>query len=126
MKHSVLLLLPVCVAAAWARPRENGVRPGNLQPAAVQQGSNPFAGQPASIAEGERLYKQSGCVNCHGAQGEGGMGPDLSDGEWLHGGGDPEVFRSIARGRPDGMPAWGAKLKEDQIWMVVAYLRSLE
>jgi cytochrome c oxidase cbb3-type subunit 3 len=104
----------------------SGGEPGSRPPAAVLQGGNPFAGQPASIAEGQRLYKQSGCVNCHGAQGEGGMGPDLSDEEWLHGGGDPEVFRSIARGRPDGMPAWGTKLKEDQIWMIVAYIRSLK
>lgn len=36
-----------------------------------------------------------------------------------------EVFESIFQGRPDGMPAWGGRISNDQIWMLTAYVRSL-
>ena len=36
-----------------------------------------------------------------------------------------EVFESIYQGRPDGMPAWGGRITNDQIWMLTAYVRSL-
>ena len=38
---------------------------------------------------------------------------------------DVQIYSSIAEGRSAGMPAWGGKLPEDQIWMIIAYLRTL-
>ena len=37
-----------------------------------------------------------------------------------------EVFESIYQGRPAGMPAWGGRISNDQIWMLVSYVRSLQ
>lgn len=53
------------------------------------------------------------------------MGPSLADGRWHFGGTPGEVFQSIYEGRPDGMPAWGGRIADDQIWRLVAYVRSL-
>jgi cytochrome c oxidase cbb3-type subunit 3 len=64
-------------------------------------------------------------MDCHGMDGSGAMGPSLADGRWHFGGSPGEVFQSIYEGRPDGMPAWGGRIADDQIWRLVAYVRSL-
>ena len=53
------------------------------------------------------------------------MGPSLADGRWHFGGRAGEVFESLYQGRPAGMPAWGGRITNEQIWMLVAYVRSL-
>ncbi len=87
-------------------------------------GANPFAGNAAALKDGERMY-DANCAECHGGDGRGGGGPDLADDRWLYGGSDAEIFRSIAEGRPGGMPSWGAELKDEDIWKIIAYVRSL-
>ncbi len=87
--------------------------------------TNPYEHDAKALALGAKLYVSYNCVDCHGADGNGSMGPSLADGRW-HFGGDPgEVFESIYEGRPDGMPAWGGRISNDQIWMLTAYVRSL-
>jgi cytochrome c oxidase cbb3-type subunit 3 len=86
---------------------------------------NPFEGNREAIATGARIFVAYNCVDCHGADGSGAMGPSLQDGRWRFGGSTSEVFESIYQGRPEGMPAWGGRISEDQIWMLVAYVRSL-
>lgn len=87
--------------------------------------TNPYDGNPAAMAEGERLYVHMNCAYCHGFDGGGGMGPNLGDNYWRFGGDDADVFKSIYGGRGKGMPAWGAAITEDNIWKIVAYLRTL-
>jgi len=53
------------------------------------------------------------------------MGPSLADGRWRFGGSNGEVFQSIYEGRPDGMPAWGSRISDTDIWRLVTYVRSL-
>jgi cytochrome c oxidase cbb3-type subunit 3 len=53
------------------------------------------------------------------------MAPSLRDPVWLYGDSDAHIFASIAEGRGKGMPAWGTKIPEDQIWKLVAYIKSL-
>ena len=86
---------------------------------------NPFEGDRQKIRDGAALFVAYNCVDCHGADGSGAMGPSLADGRWHFGGTAGEVFESIYQGRPDGMPAWGGRLPDDQIWRLVAYVRSL-
>ncbi len=50
------------------------------------------------------------------------MGPSLRDPDWMYGSSECHVFSSIAEGRAHGMPAWGTKLPQDQIWKLVAYI----
>jgi cytochrome c oxidase cbb3-type subunit 3 len=87
--------------------------------------TNPYAGDAAALAEGRRLFVWFNCAGCHGDHAGGGMGPSLRDSTWIYGNGDRHVFASIAEGRANGMPAWGTKLPREQIWKLVAYIRSL-
>jgi cytochrome c oxidase cbb3-type subunit 3 len=86
---------------------------------------NPYEGNPQRIAEGGKLFVAYNCLDCHGADGSGAMGPSLQDGRWHFGGTPGDVFQSIYEGRPDGMPAWGGRIPDDQIWRLVAYVRTL-
>jgi mono/diheme cytochrome c family protein len=86
---------------------------------------NPYEGDRNAIATGGKLFIGYNCLDCHGAEGSGAMGPSFQDGRWHFGGSPAEVFESIYQGRPDGMPAWGGRISNDQIWMLTAYVRSL-
>jgi mono/diheme cytochrome c family protein len=86
---------------------------------------NPYEGDKQAITTGAQLFVGYNCLDCHGAEGSGAMGPTFQDGRWHFGGSAGEVFESIYQGRPDGMPAWGGRITNDQIWMLTAYVRSL-
>jgi cytochrome c551/c552 len=86
---------------------------------------NPYEGGKRGIASGGQLFVAYNCLDCHGADGSGAMGPSFQDGRWHFGGSSGDVFESIYQGRPDGMPAWGGRISNEQIWMLTAYVRSL-
>ena len=102
------------------------IQPGGVQVPRGMQLRNPYEGSAAAIANGAKLFVSYNCVDCHGADGSGAMGPSLADGRWHFGGTSPEVFESIYQGRPEGMPAWGSLISADQIWTLVTYVRSLQ
>jgi cytochrome c oxidase cbb3-type subunit 3 len=105
----------------------SNMRVSELQPGPVVSTSptpGPYADNAYAIAEGKRLYAQFNCVGCH-AHGGGGMGPPLMDDKWIYGSEPANVFATIVEGRPNGMPAFGGKLMNDQVWQLVAYVRSL-
>lgn len=80
----------------------------------------------ASLVSGKAIY-DANCVACHGAQGEGLVGPNLTDGYWVHGGGISNVFRITRDGVPaKGMIAWKTQLNPKQIQEVSSYVISLE
>ncbi len=85
---------------------------------------NPYEGNIYAEQEGYRLYRWMNCVNCHG-QGGGSIGPALWDDQWIYGGSPSSVAESIVRGRPNGMPAYGGRLTEEQVWKLVTYVRAL-
>lgn len=104
--------------------------PENIQPGITLRGgfaqlTNPFEGDRTKIKEGSALFVSYNCMDCHGADGSGAMGPSLADGRWHFGGTPGEVYQSIYEGRPEGMPAWGGRIPDDQIWRLVAYVQSL-
>ena len=108
--------------------------------AAVGQGrpgaaeiKNPVAATADSVAAGKQIYLRR-CASCHAASGEGGPGndlipaaPSLVDDQWDHGSTDGEIFDSIKNGvAPDfNMVPFKDTLKDDEIWNVVNYLRSI-
>ncbi len=101
---------------------------GVVQAAAVEtftEVKNPYEGKKEAIEEGKKIYQQK-CAACHGPDGTGSIGPNLVDEEWKYGGSDREVMISIKNGRPGGMPAWGNTMSEDDIWKVIAFIRSLK
>src|SRR3954463_12582136 len=104
--------------------------PENIQPGLGFQGrwatlTNPYEGNAQRIAEGAKLFVSYNCLDCHGADGSGAMGPSLQDSRWHFGGTTGDIFQSIYEGRPDGMPAWGGRIGDDQIWRLVAYVQTL-
>jgi cytochrome c oxidase cbb3-type subunit 3 len=94
-------------------------KPRPLDPRAADYEQNAFA-----IAQGQQLFGAMNCVGCH-AHGGGGMGPALMDSQWRYGGRIDQIAQSIAKGRPNGMPAWEGKLTDRQIWQLAAFVRSL-
>jgi cytochrome c oxidase cbb3-type subunit 3 len=73
---------------------------------------------------GKMQYDQF-CIACHAATGEGNPalgGPDLADDIWLYGGSVEAVTESIATGRLGVMPAFGERLDDTQIRLLVALL----
>lgn len=86
--------------------------------------TNPLEGQAQAIAQGKALFVQMNCAGCHGYELGGSMGPNLTDKYWRYGGSPGAVYRSIAEGHPQGMPAWRRALPPDQIWKLVAYIQS--
>ncbi len=85
---------------------------------------NPYEGDSAAAREGGRLYQQMNCADCHGYDGKGGMGPNLTDRYWRYGGSPAEIYKTLWEGRPQGMPAWGRALPPEQIWKLVTYIES--
>ena len=86
---------------------------------------NPLGDNAVARTEGRRLFNQFNCSGCHGGHAGGGMGPSLRDKVWLYGGEDAQIYASIAQGRGKGMPTWGAKIPEQEIWQLVAYIKSM-
>ncbi len=121
-----------CHSAATPLPAASGSRPAEVSApgsAGVNEGlyqANPVANDPVSITDGRRLFLWYNCYACHGPHGGGAIGPSLRDRRWRYGDSDADIFASIAQGRPNGMPAWGNKIPEIQIWELVAYINSLD
>ncbi|SET83103.1 cbb3-type cytochrome c oxidase N-terminal domain-containing protein [Hymenobacter actinosclerus] len=66
------------------------------------------------------------CAACHGTEGEGKVGPNLTDDYWLHGGDVNHVYKTIKFGvTSKGMVAWKGKLSGKQILQVASYIESL-
>jgi cytochrome c oxidase cbb3-type subunit III len=77
-----------------------------------------------AVVTGKRLFSQYNCSGCH-SDGGGGMGPSLMDDEWIYGGRLEQIHQTLVEGRPNGMPAWGAKVPDEQLWQLAAYVRSM-
>jgi cytochrome c oxidase cbb3-type subunit 2 len=100
---------------------------------------NPLAGDPIAIKQGAALYQQH-CASCHGAGGQGGIGPSLIDNTFLYIGGDmpdDDYFEIINNGTQPGMvedgrtakggmPSYSSSMDKNKIWALVSYIRSLK
>ncbi len=97
---------------------------GGPAPAGINRRALPYYDNAEAVMTGKRLYNQMNCVGCH-FNGGGGIGPALMDDAWIYGGRLDQIYDSIYQGRPNGMPAWGGKLTDEQIWQISAYVRSM-
>jgi cytochrome c oxidase cbb3-type subunit 3 len=73
---------------------------------------------------GKALFYSMNCAGCH-TNGGGGMGPSLMGSQWRYGGRLEQIRQTIADGRPNGMPSWGARLSDADLWRLAAYVRSM-
>lgn len=80
----------------------------------------------ADLDEGASIYATN-CVACHGDKGQGGVGPNLTDKFWIHGGSIKSLFTTITNGVPEkGMIAWNKTLNPMQIQKVSSFIVSLQ
>ncbi|MFA6083958.1 cbb3-type cytochrome c oxidase N-terminal domain-containing protein [Mucilaginibacter sp.] len=80
----------------------------------------------ATLTSGKAIFTQN-CTACHGANGEGSVGPNLTDEYWLHGHKINDLFKTIKYGiAAKGMPTWEKQLSPKQISDVSNYVESLK
>ncbi len=76
------------------------------------------------VSAGEKTFSTT-CSSCHGEKLTGGIGPNLVDQTWLHGGRPTEIINTVTNGVPmKGMPTWGPVLCSKKISEVVAFILS--
>lgn len=97
------------------------------QPQKSASDLNALVSDASVVASGNKLF-QMNCANCHGQQGQGGIGPNLTDKYWLHGEGDiAGVLHVVQKGVLDkGMPAWEAIFKAEEMEALSAFVMSLK
>ncbi|MBS3946204.1 MAG: c-type cytochrome [Melioribacter sp.] len=84
-----------------------------------------FVDDAASMAEGKEIYLKN-CATCHGQNGEGLVGPNLTDDFWIHGGGVKNIFKVIKYGVPaKGMISWETQLDPKKMQSASSYIITL-
>ncbi len=92
----------------------------------IDETSVTFTSEEPELLAGQEIYI-SKCSACHGQQGEGGVGPNLTDPYWLHGGNIQSIFKTIKYGVPaKGMISWEAQLIPKEMQQVASYIYTLE
>jgi putative heme-binding domain-containing protein len=107
----------------------------SLFPAAAQEGQdrsktldqdlaeqNPYTSS-SDVAIG-RQYFLGHCAQCHGPEGEGGRGVNLTTGHYRHGSSDRQLYITIRQGVP-GSEMPGSRLSQPEVWRMVAFVRRL-
>lgn len=88
---------------------------------------------PAAVAQvpdqeralhGRQLYAKD-CAMCHGTDGHGGIGSDLTSANFKFGSQHPDVSESIRSGRQGGMPAFGQQYTDEQLENLTRFVLSL-
>jgi cytochrome c oxidase cbb3-type subunit 3 len=82
---------------------------------------------PADLAAGKEIFTTN-CAACHRADGGGQIGPNLTDDQWILGGGIKNVFHTLVNGGRDGkgMISWKGTLKPKEMQKVASYILSLK
>ncbi len=77
------------------------------------------------LEKSKALFMQN-CMACHGMQGQGVIGPNLTDNAWIHGGKPQDIYSLIQVGvASKGMPTWKGLISDEQTRGLVAYIKSL-
>jgi cytochrome c oxidase cbb3-type subunit 3 len=121
-----LLLIPIGIGVTvWGisrAPREPEVPLAPLTPELLTA----LAADPLEVAEGKKLFVTA-CASCHGVEGQGIVGPNLTDGAWLHGSTAIAIHTSIAKGYPEkGMAPFENLLGPKRVRTLTAYVLSLK
>lgn len=93
---------------------------------AVNENTFEFSDNKSDVEAGAATF-QSLCVACHGAMGEGKVGPNLTDNYWKNGGDSKDIFKTIKYGiKGTGMKSWKTDLSAAQMAQVASYIHSLQ
>lgn len=129
------LLLQGCTKSTTQKPmsapeKDQAVVTSAFQPGldhsvpTIDPRAAPYYNNAEAVNTGKRLFSQYNCSGCH-SNGGGGMGPALMDDEWIYGDRLEQIHQTLVEGRPNGMPAWGGKIPDEQLWQISAYVRSM-
>jgi cytochrome c oxidase cbb3-type subunit 3 len=81
----------------------------------------------AKVLEKAKGIYIANCAACHGAEGQGGVGQNLTDKYWVHGGSISDVYQTIKNGVPEkGMIAWKTQMQPTTILNLASYIRTLQ
>jgi cytochrome c oxidase cbb3-type subunit 3 len=84
-----------------------------------------FDASGPSITAGKAIYDNN-CVACHAIDGGGGVGPNLTDEYWIHGGSIEDIFRVVKYGVIEkGMIPWEDQLSPEEMQQVSSYILTL-
>jgi cytochrome c oxidase cbb3-type subunit 3 len=103
------------------------VRLSEIQPGAISTRTSlegKYEDNAYALDEGKRLFGWYNCTGCH-AHGGGDKGPALMDRVWIYGSEPAQIYSTIVEGRPNGMPSFGGHIPDNEVWELVAYVRSL-
>ncbi len=82
----------------------------------------------SDIEAGKAVFSQN-CIACHAPSGgsmPGGVGPNLTDDYWIHGGTIQDIFKTIKYGYPEkGMISWKDQLSPKQIAQLSSFIITL-
>ncbi len=83
--------------------------------------------ESSDLSAGKKIF-ETNCVACHMADGGGGIGPNLTDENWILGGGIKNVFKTVSEGGRDGkgMISWKQQLKPAEMAQVSSYLLTFQ
>jgi mono/diheme cytochrome c family protein len=84
-----------------------------------------LSGDKANIGEGKLIFENN-CIVCHGPNGRGEIGPNLTDSYWLNGNSNADIMKAIVNGSENGMPNHKYKLTPVDIGKLVAYINSIQ
>lgn len=92
----------------------------------VDENTVVFLNEPAALNAGKNNFVQM-CAACHGKEGQGGVGPNLTDDYWINGGSISDIFKTIKYGRPEkGMKSWQDDYSPVQIAQLASFIKSLK
>jgi mono/diheme cytochrome c family protein len=125
---TVFLLISFFVVAQATKPTPRTAY--SPVPVTAAREPNPVKSTPESIAQGKKIYGYD-CAQCHGTAGDGKTEvakelkiPDLSDPAALKDRTDGALFYILKNGHGN-MPREGDRVKPEQLWDLVNYVRSL-
>ena len=136
---SAALILLILTACSKGTARDSNAAPPSKNEAVITSAFSPgldhslvttdpraarYYDNADAVNTGKRLFSQYNCSGCH-SNGGGGMGPALMDDEWIYGDRLEQIHDTLVEGRPNGMPAWGGKIPDEQLWQIAAYVRSM-
>ncbi len=92
----------------------------------VDEESVEFLTDELALEQGNVIF-QSNCATCHGENGEGGVGPNLTDPYWIHGGTINDVFSVIKYGVAEkGMVSWQSQIRPAAMEKVASFIMTLQ
>ncbi|WP_194974145.1 cbb3-type cytochrome c oxidase N-terminal domain-containing protein [Aquiflexum lacus] len=91
----------------------------------IDENTVTFDATPQALESGQKIY-DTNCVACHASDGGGGIGPNLTDEYWIHGGSISEIFSVVKYGVVEkGMIPWQDQLSPEEMQNVSSYILTL-